>query len=295
MDPIVLNVMERYICGSGARRLVASVADELPNKVEDLLHGPYDRSKAYDLADWMKKNFKVGVSVRGHREVAEALERFIGILNQFRNEHGWNLSPDSDSWNQSSAKTIWERDLKPKMDELIQYFTDEGGSKLLSEYKIGSNTYLNQVGMAKDSLVKYATRLDSLFETLTGWRKKALSGGLIVSLAPPKYFRGTSSGKYRASEDTLYVRAVPKILQRSGGSYGSVDYILIHELGHRYERFHPLKVNFDTPEWWTSKYSMTESMSGSSESFAELFAIGHFGITGPWDQRKVASFEKLMG
>jgi hypothetical protein len=39
---------------------------------------------------------------------------------------------------------------------------------------------------------------------------------------------------------------------------------------------------------------MTESMSGSSESFAELFALGHFNITGPWDKSKVERFEKLM-
>lgn len=277
-----------------ARLFLAGLADDLEKRVGDLLHDPYDRSKAYDLADWMKQNFKVGVSVRGHRGMADALDRFIGILNQFRNEHGWNLSPDSDKMIQGTIKNLWERDLKPKMDELIQYFTDEGGSKLVSEYKVGSNTYLNKVGMAEDNLVKYATRLDSLFSSLSGWRKKVLSGGLTVALAPPKNFRGTSSGRYSSSEDVLYVRAVPKILQRSGGSYGSVDYILIHELGHRYEHLHRLPVDFDQPEWWTSKYSMTESLSGASESFAELFAIGHFSITGPWDKSKVERFEKLM-
>jgi hypothetical protein len=278
-----------------ARLFVAGLSQELEKRVEDLLQGPYERSKAYDLADWLKQNFKVGVSVRGHRGMADSLDRFMGILNQSRNEHGWNLSPDSDKMTQVVVKTLWERDLKPKMDELIQYFTDEGGSKLVAEYKLGSDIYLNKVGMSEDNLIKYATRLDSLFNGLSGWRKKALSGGLTVALAPPKNFRGTSSGRYSASEDTLYVRAIPKVLQRSGGTYGSVDYILIHELGHRYEKLHKLPVDFDKPEWWTSKYSRTESMSGSSESFAELFAIGQFNLTGPWDQSKVERFEKLMG
>ena len=278
-----------------ARLFVAGLADELEKRVEALLHGPYERSKAYDLADWMKQNFKVGVSVRGHRGMADSLDRFMGVLNQFRNEHGWVLSPGADEMTQRSIRSLWERDLKPKIDELIQYFTDEGGSKLVSEYKIGSNTYLNKVGMSEDNLIKYATRLDSLFSGVSGWRKKALSGGLTVALAPPKHFKGTSSGKYSSSDDILYVRAVPKILQRSGGSYGSVDYILIHELGHRYQNLHRLPVDFDKPEWWTSKYSMTESLSGASESFAELFAIGHFNLTGPWEQSKVERFEKLMG
>lgn len=289
MDPLVLNVVKRYICGS-SRLFISGLADELRVRVENLVEKhPQDQQAALEFLTWLKKNFKVQVAVRGHKELSGELDRLIDILTGY---YGQGSNP---SFGSSMVQQIWDRGIKPRLEELTQYFTDEGGSKLLNEYKIGSNTYLNQVGMSKDSLVKYATRLDSLFETLTGWRKKALSGGLTISLAPPKYFRGTSSGKYRSSEDILYVRAVPKILQRSGGSYGSVDYILIHELGHRYERFHPLKVNFDTPEWWTSKYSMTESMSGSSESFAELFAIGHFDITGPWDQRKVSSFEKLMG
>jgi hypothetical protein len=278
-----------------ARLFVAGLADELEKRVESILRGPFERSKAYDLADWITKFFKVGISVRGHREMADSLDRFLGTLNQFRNEHGWVLSPNADTMTQGSIRNLWERDLKPKMGELIQYFTDEGGSKLLSEYKIGSNTYLNKVGMSKDNLIKYATRLDALFSGLSGWRKKSLSGGLTVALAPPKSFRGTASGRYSASEDILYVRAIPKVLQRSSGTYGSIDYILIHELGHRYERYHQLTVDFDKPEWWTSKYSMTESMSGSSESFAELFAIGHFNVTGPWDQSKVEQFEKLMG
>jgi hypothetical protein len=273
-----------------ARLFVAGLADELETKVEDLVKNhPEDRQEALEFLGWLKKNFKTQVAVRGHKELVGELDRLVGILTEY---YGQGSNP---SFGSVMVQQIWERGIKPRLEELTQYFTDEGGSKLVSEYKLGSNTYLNQVGMAKDSLVKYATRLDSLFGTLTGWRKKALSGGLTVALAPPKNFRGTSSGKYKTLEDILYVRAVPKVLQRSGGSYGSIDYILIHELGHRYEHLHPLKTNFDVPEWWTSKYSMTESMSGSSESFAELFAIGHFGITGPWDQSKVERFEKLMG
>lgn len=278
-----------------ARLFIAGLAEELEKRIGALLEGSYDRSKGEDLADWVKEKFKVGVRVRGHTDLANDLEKLVETLNFFKVNHGAIFSPDTDKFIQTSVANLWKQRLRPEIGDLIQYFTDEGGSKLVKEYKIGSNTYLNKVGMAADSLEKYSRRLDSLFESISGWRKKALAGGLTVALAPPKYFRGTSSGKYRQSEETLYVRAIPKVLQRSGGSYGSVDYILIHELGHRYQHLHRLPVDFDKPEWWTSKYSMTESMSGASESFAELFAIGNFNLTGPWDQSKVKRFEELMG
>jgi len=287
---LATNLLDTHLAIRVARLFVAGLADELEKRVETLLKGePRDVAEAQTLSDWIKKNFKVGVQVRGHKELAGELDRLIEILTQY-----YGRGTGDPTFGQSMVRTIWNRGIKPRLEELTQYFTDEGGSKLVAEYQIGSNTYLNKVGMSKDNLIKYATRLDSLFNGLSGWRKKALSGGLTVALAPPKYFHGTASGKYRSSEDTLYVRAIPKVLQRSGGTYGSVDYILIHELGHRYEYLHKLPLDFDKPEWWTSRYSMTESMSGS-ESFAELFAIGHFNLTGPWGQSKVERFEKLMG
>jgi hypothetical protein len=48
-------------------------------------------------------------------------------------------------------------------------------------------------------------------------------------------------------------------------------------------------MDFDKPEWWTSKYSRTEG-----ESFAELFAISNYNLTGPWDQKVVGKFEEFM-
>lgn len=65
--------------------------------------------------------------------------------------------------------------------------------------------------------------------------------------------------------------ATPKVLKRELGSYGSVDYILIHELGHRYERKNHVPEDFDQTEWWSTRYSTMEG-----ESFAELFAMGNW-------------------
>ncbi len=106
-------------------------------------------------------------------------------------------------------------------------------------------------------------------------------------------FNGTVKGKYKSADDLLLVRTTPAVLKRADG-YASLDYILIHELGHRYEhKVRGLPVDFDKPAWWTTRYSRADSMAGS-ESFAELFAIGHFGITGNWDAAILDRFEKVM-
>ena len=113
---------------------------------------------------------------------------------------------------------------------------------------------------------------------------------LKVALAPPGDFNGTATGKYKTDKDVLYLRATPKVLKGlSSGKYGSPEYILIHELGHRYERFNKLPADFDRPSWWTTRYSQKEG-----EAFAELFAIGHFGIKGTWDAETLSRFEAVM-
>jgi hypothetical protein len=91
----------------------------------------------------------------------------------------------------------------------------------------------------------------------------------------------------------LYVRATPQVFKRTRGTYGAFDYIIIHELGHRYERKRGLPVDFDQAEWWTTKYSQTEGMGGS-ESFAELFALSNFGLTGYGRPGVFDRFEAVM-
>lgn len=160
------------------------------------------------------------------------------------------------------------------------------------ELKLGMATFVNKAGLPEVRLKKYAKRLTTLFESLRGWRSDALKGGLTVVLASPQDFHGTAGGEYRQDEDALYVRAAPAMLKRAA-SYGSFDYIIVHELGHRYRRCNYPSIDYNCPEWWTTRRSQTDRMSGS-ESFAELFALGHFRLTGSWDQSKVDRFEKVM-
>lgn len=190
----------------------------------------------------------------------------------------------------ANLRTDWAF-IKPRFKELISAYgtpTEDAPSELT----LNGITYRDSVGMASGKLEALAKRLDALWKTLQGWRRRALKPGMTVLFAGPQEFRGTASGKYRSLDDTMLVRATPKIMNRSTG-YASADYILMHELGHRYEKFFPSPVNFDRPEWFTTKYSRTEGLQGS-EAFAELFALGAMDIRETWGD-VLDRFEGLMG
>lgn len=265
----------------GLRHVTASLGGELTRRMESLLQGDYDVEEAKKTAAWLEQNFrfKSPKTPRGQKALKEQMDKLWWSL-----AHGGLV-------HRSSVQFTWD-EIKPKVADLVRYFSNEGTSVVLDKIELGGNTYLNQAGLDTPTLEKYAKRLESLFSTLTGWRAQALKGGFKVAFASPRDFRGTASGKYRQSEDTLYVRTTPAVMKRGDG-YGGFDYILIHELGHRYDAKNHVPVDFDRPEWWTSKYSQTESLAGS-ESFAELFAIGHYGLRGSWDPAILDRFEKVM-
>ena len=192
--------------------------------------------------------------------------------------------------------------LLPRMFEdldlplVIKYFSKGTGHVQPPEkIKIGSNTYLNSAQLNEDKIKEYAEAIELVFKELKGWRKEALDGGVTVDFAPATKFRGTTGGKYSKKDGILYVRATPTVLKRTKGTYGAFDYIIVHELGHRFEHIKKTR-NFSVfgsrghnKSWYTSKYSYSDG-----EAFAELFAIGNFNIKGDWDPEILVEFEKLM-
>lgn len=269
-----------------SRHIRASLKDELVRKAEQLFSN-WDPSKASVFAEWFSKSFRVESpkTPKGQKDLKEAAVRFLWVLR-----HGPTSWQDGSEKSREDAEGTWKTVLKPRLDDLVRNFSDEGGVVVPQELRIGQNTYLNLVGANEPTLKKYALAMEKVFDEIKGWRKKALSGGVKVAFASPRDFGGTASGKYKSGEDTLYIRATPAVLKRTHGTYASFDYIIVHELGHRYEYKNRVPVDFDRSEWTTSRYSMKEG-----ESFAELFAISNFDLKGPWDQGKVDNFEKLMG
>lgn len=276
------------ITAKGARVVLAGLGEELSRRMEAILT-KYEPAKAKELGEWIDANFRVNSpkTPKGGKELKEKASRLVWVL-----KHRVEFSAAKDEAILERARQEVESDwneMKPHLGLLVSGFTDEGGKVVPKELVLDDRIYVNEVGFDESTLNKYARRLETLFDSVKGWRRKALAGSMRVILASPRSFTGTAGGKYRSSEDAMLVRATPSVLKRADG-YGSFDYILIHELGHRYEYRVGIQTDFDRLEWQTTRYSMKEG-----ESFAELFALGHFRLTGPWDAKIVERFEQSMG
>lgn len=259
-----------------------ALGDELAQRVEDLL-AHWDPAESKATAKWLADNFqfKVSKTPSGQKENKRRLELFWWGLNFPSIDH---------------VKADWPA-IKPSIPEIVAKFTTEGGAEVPAQMEVGGVTYLNPIGLSKPALAKMASIVDAVFKSLHGWRRKALAGQPKVSFSGPDAFRGTSKARYNSTSDTMFIRATPAVVKRTGPQYASFEYILVHELGHRYEFLRRVHTDFSRREWHTTPYSETEGGFGHSEAFAELFALGHFGITS-WGSQEFGSviekYETLM-
>ena len=268
-------------------RLFEDVGEELRTKINTVLHGR-DHKVAHELAKWFasKFRFKAGRTPRGGKEIKKKAETLWWFLNSswMGGMHGQEITQDH--WN--SIGLNWKQKIEPDLDKLVKLFTDEGGTKVPAEIKVGKRIYRNAQGFTEKKLRGLIAKLEPIWKQVKGWRAHAFDGDLVVVLQSPKMFRGTVKGTYKGQLDELWVRATPKVMKQLG-SYGAFDYVLLHELGHRFERrskAHLAPVDFEHSSWHTTKYSQS-SGSWHSEAFAELFALGIRG----WPRTNWASSE----
>lgn len=269
--------------------VTAGLADEFERRVNNALSkDPPDNRDLLELSKWVTENFRVhsAKTPKGTKPAKEALARFINTLKDMGTP-GAVLVPGVAG---PMLRNMWgniERDLPL----LIQNFTEEGdvggGRKpVVTEIRLSHAKYINRANASFESFEKYAKAIDNTLGSLKGWRRKAMTGSLTV------VFVGLNAmsvkGKYRVADDEMWVRVTPSILKHDR----FIDYIIIHEMGHRYEHKIGLPANadFERHEWYTTTYS--KSGTGSGEAFAELFALGHFKI--PQYAETLERFEAIM-
>lgn len=250
----------------------ANPGAELTKKIKELTRD-FSGAKAKEVGEWLAQTFAFQTSrtPSGAKQAKEKLTSFHWVL---MHRLGQTAGANAAEKTRQEIAERWQKEIVPILDVAVAKLTTAGGADIPKELKLGTSTYVNKVGMSGKQLKKFATELEKLWASLKGWRRDALKGGLTIVFAGPQDFRGKVGGKYRSREDQLLVRATPKVLKRTGGTYAAPDYILIHELGHRYEFKHRVSADFDRQHWRTTRYSHAEG-----EGFAELFALGHFNIT----------------
>lgn len=131
-------------------------------------------------------------------------------------------------------------------------------------------TYYKRSSISYKAFLDQIDNLEQFFSELKKPHSKALDKLQI-------HFVDSSELNSIANYSTQYdlVRINPKKAGNTLEEYGSMRYVLLHELGHRYIDKNPQSWNYDSYEWVTTKYSIIDSMSGE-EKFAELFALSHW-------------------
>jgi hypothetical protein len=225
-----------------------------------------------DIRNWINGlNIKTGKSPSGmsmQYGYVKAIAHQLNVADEFYNG----------DINKVASNINWY--LEHLTDEDIIKLTDKltKENKGIAELQLKNADYNNHSIMSEKKFIQLANEIDLFLSTLTGVHKKSLSPRLIVVFV--KKQDSAAKAKYKSKEDMIYIRpdrATP------GDAYASFNYIMVHELGHRYLSHNKVNFDYDASHWITTPYSRTDSMIGE-EKFAELFALSHFNYTGkPFD------------
>lgn len=166
----------------------------------------------------------------------------------------------------------WDKDT---IDRIVDgYF--KSGKKKLTKLKHGNITYHNESAMAEKRFKKTADVITSLLKRFKGEHKKALRGELIVRFKSKSEMR--SKAVYKSILDEIWILDSPKVSKLLDKElYGWLPYVIVHELGHRYEKFIGHPNWYDRNRFITTSYSKQEHVAGGGEDFAECFALSFFG------------------
>jgi len=152
--------------------------------------------------------------------------------------------------------------------EDLQRVEDAMLKDTVEEIKSGNLIFKNESAMGEKTFISKAKKIDKFLKTLKGYHKKAISKPLTIIFKPTKLFK--AKAKYNEQHDQIWVKQGSKV---DNELYGHLLYIIVHELGHRYEKFYGLPSKWK--DTYTTDYSKKEGFA-ASEAFAELFAISHW-------------------
>lgn len=214
-----------------------------------------------ELQSWMDTLDFIGKSPRGMKLQKQSL---IELSKLFKTREDYGLPYEFNSYN------------------IINFYIDtldvdlinlKFGSISNNEPSVVTAKYATYI---KSDSRKYSTFTDAIndielfLKSLNGIHTKALNGLNIKFVSSNKL---KSIASYNSTEDLILIN-ISKV-GKTSEEYGSLRYIILHELGHRYLKSNRQNWDIDNSKWSTTKYSKIDSFSGE-ERFAELYAISHW-------------------
>ncbi len=241
------------------------------------------------IRDWLSGlNIKVGKAPPGMKKLLTELkfvQKQFDTIDEYADSKF--MTPEQKKAFTDSAIRNINATLSRLTEEDINKIDTKLGKKEAEPdtIKQGSTTYINNSNLNFKKFKSLVSDMEGYLKKLKSFHKKVVTVKPLTIRFVKKDLSKTAA-KYKQDKDEVWIRPDSKKIIKGDG-YASFYYVLVHELGHRYDYFIKQKTDFDKPKWYTTKYSRTDSIAGS-ESFAELFALSHFGV------KKYPEYEKQI-
>lgn len=251
----------------------------MPESVKDFKGSDSD---IQELKDWINSlNLKTGKAPSGMKKQYEDLKFLVKQIEMLST---FGKNPGIISNIRVTLEHLTDKDIEILTKKLSK-------DARTSELKLKNATFTNNSVMSDANFIKNAKAIDSFLSSLKGFHKDALKGELKIVFVKKEDTKAKAT--YKSDKDALYLRADAI---KPGSSYGQFNYVVVHELGHRYLKFNKVKFDYQSSKWITTPYSKTEGWA-DEEKFAELFALSHFNYSGqPFDsyKEKIDEFVSLL-
>lgn len=240
----------------------------------------FKNNQIEDFVNWIDQFPVSGKAPSGMKKEFEIIKFLKQQADVYKNYN--MISP-----NIAASFSYWSAD---DIDNIVDAFFNSKTERLDS-ISFGNMLFVNDSSMSASRFKDTSNKISKFLKRFTGFHKNALSGKLEIHFKSSKFLK--SKAKYISDKDQIWIKET-NARDVNTEEYASLLYIIAHELGHRFERKSNVPSGFSDADFYTTKYSRTDSMAGS-ESFAEIFAISFFGSSKyPQFSNQIVKFNKLM-
>lgn len=225
-----------------------------------------DENSMEDVEDFLSNFSFSGKSPKGFKKEFESLKllkKSVDLNKEYGNTFGVdNIRATFSRWNEEDLKRI------------VRAFVGKGNTQ--NVVKQGNLEFYNHSSMGEKRFLESSKVITKLLGRFKGSHKKALTGKLVIRFQPAKEMKAKAT--YKTDKDEIWIKDSPKVsalLKKE--LYGWLPYIIVHELGHRYEKKKGHPSWYDRRDFITTKYSKQEHFLSGGEDFAEVFALSFFG------------------
>ena len=229
-----------------------------------------DIDKLIQFMEHFPRSGRAPKGMQKHKENVDFLHKMVNMYH----EHGM-VSPNI-------AAVFSHYDSKEEIDKLVNVFAPK---KKVDTLVLGRITFKNRSRMSEQRFLTNGKEIFEVLRSLKGFHRLAIEKPIEIIFKKASDMK--SKAVYKSIEDEIWVKEGAKLDPEE--RYGHLQHIIMHELGHRAEKFYGHPETFIEYQSYTTDYSKKESFGGS-EAYAELFALSHWKDKYPQYEEQISKF-----